>query len=52
MAQEATDLWRDYARRERAKAVIPLLVVQVPNKPSDSLLVRAFNTHQGRLADA
>lgn len=44
MAQEATNLWRDYARRERAKAVVPLLVVQVPNKPSDTLLVRAFNT--------
>ena len=44
MAQEATNLWHDYARRERAKAVIPLLVVQVPNKPSDALLVRAFNT--------
>ena len=44
MAQEATNLWRDYARREGANAVVPLLVVQMPNKPSDALLVRAFNT--------
>lgn len=44
VAQEATKLWRDYARREGANAVVPLLVVQVPNKPTDALLVRAFNT--------
>ena len=43
-AKQATELWRDYAQRESAETVFPLLVVQVPNKPSDALLVSAFNT--------
>lgn len=44
--KEATELWRAYAEREGATAdtVVPLLVVQVPNKPSDQLLLSAFNT--------
>ena len=44
--KEATDLWHAYAVREgaAAKAVVPLLVVQVPNQPSQDLLVSAFAT--------
>lgn len=44
--KEATELWRAYAEREGASAdaVKPLLVVQVPNKPPDDLLVSAFTT--------
>ena len=45
-AKEATELWSAYAEREGASAdaVVPLLVVQVPNKPSDTLLLSALNT--------
>ena len=45
-AKQATDLWRAYAEREgtAADAVVPLLIVQVPNKPSDELLLSAFTT--------
>ena len=43
-AKEATELWSAYAQRERAEAVVPLLVVQVPNTPSDELLMSAFKT--------
>ena len=43
-AKQATELWYDYAERECTEAVAPLLVVQVPNRPSDELLVSAFNT--------
>ena len=45
-ARGATDLWRAYAEREggASDAVVPLLVVQVPNKPSDELLLSAFKT--------
>ena len=43
-AIRATDLWRAYAAREGGDAVVPLLVVQVPNKPSDELLLSAFRT--------
>ena len=45
-AKRATELWRGYAQREgaAAEAVVPLLVVQVPNKPSDELLLSAFTT--------
>lgn len=44
--KEATVLWRDYATGERdsKELVLPLLVVQVPNTPSDELLLSAFNT--------
>jgi len=43
--REATALWRDYAKREGlAEPVVPLLVVQVPNKPSAELLISAFST--------
>ena len=44
--KEATELWRAYAEREGAtvEAVVPLLVVQVPNKPSDELLLSALTT--------
>lgn len=44
--REATDQWRAYAEREgpSADAVVPLLVVQVPNKPSNELLLSAFTT--------
>ena len=44
--KQATELWRAYAQREgaAAKAIVPLLVVQVPNKPSDELLLSAFTT--------
>ena len=43
-AKEATDLWRTYAQRQGAQTVVPLLVVQVPNRPSNELLVSAFKT--------
>ena len=45
-AKRATELWRAYAQREgaAAEAVVPLLVVQVPNKPSDQLLLSACAT--------
>ena len=45
-AKRATELWRAYAQREgaAAEAVVPLLVVQVPNKPSDELLQSALAT--------
>lgn len=44
--QEATARWRAYSEREGVSAdtVIPLLVVQVPNTPSDELLLSAFTT--------
>ena len=46
--KRATDLWRAYAEREGGgvDAVVPLLVVQVPNSPSDELLLLAFKTIQ------
>ena len=43
-AREATRLWQDYAMRDGAHAVVPLLVVQVPNKPSNTLLALASDT--------
>ena len=42
-AKEATELWRGYAQQEGGEVVVPLLVVQVPNKPSVDLLVDAFD---------
>lgn len=43
--RRATELWREYCERESIKdPVVPLLVVQVPNKPSDDLLISAFKT--------
>ena len=43
--REATTLWREYAEREgMPEPVVPLLVVQVPNKPADELLISAFET--------
>ena len=46
--KEATELWRTYAQQEgvAAERVMPLLVVQVPNQPSDELLLSAFTTIQ------
>ena len=45
-AKRSTEKWRTYAQNEGnlAQAVIPLLVVQVPNTPSDELLLSAFTT--------
>lgn len=44
--REATDAWRAYSERQgmSADTVVPLLVVQVPNTPSDELLLSAFAT--------
>lgn len=43
--KQATQLWQDYAEREGLlEPVVPLLVVQVPNKPSAELLLSAFQT--------
>ena len=44
--KRGTELWRAYAQREGGveAAVVPLLVVQVPNKPSEDLLLSAFTT--------
>ena len=45
--REATRLWAEYAEGEGIKEpVVPLLVVQVPNKPSEELLLSAFTTIQ------
>ena len=45
-AKRATQLWRDYATQEgtATEGVAPLLVVQVPNKPSNQLLLSALST--------
>ena len=45
-ARRSTEQWRGYAQIEGnlEQAVIPLLVVQVPNKPSEELLLSAFTT--------
>ena len=45
-AKRATELWRAYAQGEgsAAGAVVPLLVVQVPNRPSAQLLLSACAT--------
>ena len=47
-AKRATELWYNYAQREGTASVpvVPLLVVQVPNKPTDELLVTAISTIQ------
>lgn len=43
--RHATALWREYSEREGIKEpVVPLLVVQVPNKPPNDLLISAFTT--------
>ena len=44
--KEATDRWRAYSEQEGVSPdkVVPLLVVQVPNTPSDELLLSAFTT--------
>lgn len=45
--REATRLWAEYAESEGSQEpVVPLLVVQVPNKPSEELLLSAFKTIQ------
>ena len=51
-AKHATDLWRAYAQQEQAteEPVVPLLVVQMPNKPSDSPPPLSLRHHSGRLA--
>lgn len=45
-ARESTTLWRDYtdSQEPAIEPVLPLLVVQVPNTPSNELLLSAFNT--------
>ena len=45
-AKKATELWHAYAQREGTtmQPIVPLLVVQVPNKPSNELLLSAFTT--------
>lgn len=47
-ARMSTQLWQEYAEREGLPpdSVVPLLVVQVPNTPSDDLLLTAFRTVQ------
>ena len=44
--KRATALWGAYAQREVAVAdtVVPLLIVQMPNRPSDALFLSACNT--------
>ncbi|MGY6554563.1 MAG: DEAD/DEAH box helicase [Wenzhouxiangella sp.] len=50
--KHATGLWQDYAEREGLpEPVVPLLVVQVPNKASEELLLTAFRTVQDAWAD-
>ena len=43
-AKQATKLWHDYAQREGIEKVAPLMVVQVPNTPSDQMLLSALQT--------
>ncbi|NYD40029.1 DEAD/DEAH box helicase [Nocardioides panaciterrulae] len=44
--KESTTLWREYAEAQDppTEPVVPLLVVQVPNTPSDALLLDAVTT--------
>ncbi|GAA5036841.1 DEAD/DEAH box helicase [Actinopolymorpha pittospori] len=44
--KESTTMWREYAEAQDPPVdpVVPLFVVQVPNTPSDELLVSAFTT--------
>jgi type III restriction enzyme len=44
--KESTALWQEYADNQDSTTdtVMPLLVVQVPNTPSDELLLSAFDT--------
>ena len=51
-AMRSTDLWRSYAQREGAAAqpVVPLLVVQVPNKPSGRTSRIGVHDRPGELA--
>lgn len=44
--RESTDAWNKYSKLQGLSAdkVVPLLVVQVPNTPSDALLLSAFTT--------
>ena len=51
--KQATELWRTYAQLEGAgaEAVVPLLVVQMPNKPSGRTPVGVHH-HPGELAGA
>lgn len=46
--KEASESWKKYAENEgpTAETVVPLLVVQVPNTPSDELLLSAFKAIQ------
>jgi type III restriction enzyme len=50
---ESTTLWREYAEAQDppSEPVIPLLVVQVPNTPSDDLLLSAINTVRDEWVD-
>ncbi len=52
-AQESSTLWRKYAEMQASTAdpVIPLLVVQVPNTPSDELMLSAVSTIHGAWPD-
>jgi len=45
-ARESTDLWRNYSEQQglTEEPVHPLLVVQVPNKPTDAMLLDALAT--------
>ena len=51
--REATDRWRSYAETqgETADLVVPLLVVQVPNTPSEEMLLSAITTVQSAWPD-
>ncbi len=50
---ESTTLWREYSDSQDTAAdpVVPLLIVQVPNTPSDDLMLSAFKTIQGEWLD-
>ena len=43
-AKQVTDLWSNYTSSEKIETVVPLLIVQVPNTPSDELLSSAIDT--------
>ena len=44
LLKESTDLWRQYAEAQDEEAVTPLMVVQMPNKPTEEDLRNVFES--------
>jgi len=47
LLKQSTDLWRQYAEAQGEEAVTPLMVVQMPNKPSEDDLRNVFESIHG-----